>query len=91
MHNSYPSYTSSRPKIQIYHGYAGPIVAPAAAVEAVKQWSTVLNQPFSKIVSGVPSSAYTQMIYGDGTQLQACFRVRVGHTTPVQEQLILKF
>ncbi|KAK3371154.1 Alpha/Beta hydrolase protein [Lasiosphaeria ovina] len=91
VHNSYPGYTGRRPRMQIFHGLADTLVRPQCAVEALKQWSAVLDVPFGKNVSGVPSAAYTQMIYGDGTKLQGFFGVGVGHTAPVNEQLMLKF
>ncbi|KAK1751205.1 Alpha/Beta hydrolase protein [Echria macrotheca] len=91
VHNSYPGYTGRRPRMQIYHGLADTLVRPQAAYEALKQWSNVLGLPLSKNVTGVPSAAYTQMIYGDGTKLQGFFGQGVGHTAPVNEQLMLKF
>jgi poly(hydroxyalkanoate) depolymerase family esterase len=93
VYNSYPGYTGKRPRMQIFHGLADTLVKPAAAAEALKQWSTVLNVPWNKNNSGVPSSAYTQMMYGDaqGSKLQGYFGVGVGHTAPVNEPLMLKF
>ena len=89
--NSYPGYVGKRPRMQIWHGLADTLVRPQCAVEALKQWSAVLDVPFSKNVTGVPSAAYTQMLYGDGTKLQGYFGVGVGHTAPVNEALMLKF
>ncbi|KAK0724138.1 Alpha/Beta hydrolase protein [Lasiosphaeris hirsuta] len=89
--NSYPGYTGRRPRMQIYHGLADSLVRPQCAYEALKQWSNVLDLPLSKNVTGVPSAAYTNMVYGDGTKLQGYFGQGVGHTAPVNEQLMLKF
>ena len=89
--NSYPGYTGRRPRMQIWHGLADTLVRPQCATEALKQWSNVLDVPFSKNVSGTPSSAYTQMIYGDGTKLQGYFGQGVGHTAPVNEVFMLRF
>jgi len=89
--NSYPGYTGRRPRMMIFHGNADTLVRPQAAHEALKQWSNVLNVTLSKTVSGVPSSAYTQEIYGDGTKLQGFFGAGVGHIAPVNEPVILKF
>ena len=91
VNNSYPGYTGRRTRMQIFHGMADSLVRPQCASEALKQWSAVLNVPFSKNVTGVPSSQYTQMIYGDGTKLQGFFGQGVGHIAPVNEQLLLKF
>jgi len=89
--NSYPGYTGRRPRMQIYHGLADTLVRPQAGYEALKQWSNVLGVPLARNVTGVPSAQYTQMIYGDGTKLQGFFGQGVGHTAPVNEQLMLKF
>ncbi|KAK3320586.1 Alpha/Beta hydrolase protein [Cercophora scortea] len=89
--NSYPGYTGRRPRMQIIHGLADTLVRPQCAYEALKQWSNVLDVPLSKNVTGVPSAAYTQMIYGDGTKLMGFFGKGVGHTAPVNEVEMLKF
>ncbi|KAM7213899.1 Alpha/Beta hydrolase fold [Rhypophila decipiens] len=89
--NSYPGYTGKRPRMQIYHGLADSLVRPQCGYEALKQWSNVLGVSLTRNVTGVPSAQYTQMIYGDGTQLQGFFGQGVGHTAPVNEQLMLKF
>jgi len=91
VYNSYPGYTGRRTRMQIFHGNADTLVRPQCATEALKQWSSVLNVPFTRNVTGVPSSQYTQMIYGDGTKLQGFFGQGVGHIAPVNEQLLLKF
>jgi acetylxylan esterase len=89
--NSYPGYTGKRTRMQIFHGLADTLVRPKCASEALKQWSEVLGVPWAKNNTGVPSSQYTQMVYGDGTQLQGFFGQGVGHTAPVNEQLTLRF
>ncbi|KAK0753769.1 Alpha/Beta hydrolase protein [Schizothecium vesticola] len=89
--NAYPGYTGKRPRLQIYHGLADTLVRPACAMQALQQWSNVFGLDWSKNVTGVPSSAYTQVVYGDGTKLEGFFGQGVGHTAPVNEQLMLKF
>jgi acetylxylan esterase len=89
--NAYPGYTGRRPRMQIWHGLADTLVRPQCAAEALKQWSNVLDIPFAKNNTATPSSAYTQMIYGDGTKLQGYFGVGVGHTAPVNEVYMLRF
>ncbi|OIW34608.1 feruloyl esterase B [Coniochaeta ligniaria NRRL 30616] len=89
--NAYPGYAGRRPRMQIWHGLADTLVRPQCAVEALKQWSDVLDVAWSKNVTGTPSSAYTQMLYGDGTKLQGYFGVGVGHTAPVNEVYTLRF
>ncbi|ORY55689.1 carbohydrate esterase family 1 protein [Pseudomassariella vexata] len=89
--NSYPGYTEKRPRMMIVHGTNDTLVRPKCAVEALKQWSEVLGVPFTKNVTGVPSAEYTQMVYGDGTQLQGYFAEGVGHTSLVNEDIMLRF
>jgi hypothetical protein len=89
--NSYPGYTGRRPRMQITHGLADGLVRPQCAYEALKQWSNVLGIEFTRDVSGVPSSQWTQKIYGDGTKLQGFFGQGVGHAPSVNEQQLLKF
>ncbi|KAK3493559.1 feruloyl esterase B precursor [Neurospora crassa] len=89
--NSYPGYTGRRPRMQIYHGLADNLVYPRCAMEALKQWSNVLGVEFSRNVSGVPSQAYTQIVYGDGSKLVGYMGAGVGHVAPTNEQVMLKF
>lgn len=60
-------------------------------MEALKQWSNVLGVEFSQNVTGVPSQAYTQIVYGDGTKLVGYMGAGVGHVAPTNEQVMLKF
>ncbi|KAK3387338.1 Alpha/Beta hydrolase protein [Podospora didyma] len=89
--NSYPGYTGRRPRMVIIHGLADSLVRPQCAYEALKQWSNVLGVTLSKNVTGNPSAAYTQQVYGDGTKLLGFFGQGVGHTAPVNEQQMLGF
>lgn len=91
VHNSYPGYEGRRTRMQIWHGNADFLVRPACATEAVKQWSAVLGVELAEEVAGVPSAEYTQMVYGDGTQLTAYFGEGVGHTAPVNAEYTLRF
>src|SRR3569833_473729 len=89
--NSYPGYTGRRPRMQIFHGMAAGLVRPECAQQALEQWSNVLGLDSTKINSGVPSVAYTQQVYGDGSKLQGFFGKGVGHIAPVNEPVLLKF
>jgi len=61
-------------------------VRPESARQALAQWANVLDIELTKNVSGVPSAAYTQEVYGDGTKLQGFFGQGVGHIAPVNDQ-----
>jgi acetylxylan esterase len=89
--NSYPGYAGKRPRMQIFHGMADGLVRPQCAIEAMKQWSNVLGLSSTQNVTGVPSAAYTRYVYGDGTKLEGYLGQGVGHTAPVNEQVMLKF
>jgi len=89
--NAYPGYTGRRPRMQIFHGLADGLVRPECASQALMQWADVLDVEFSKNVSGMPSAAYTEEVYGDGTKLQGFFGQGVGHIAPVNEPVMLKF
>ncbi|KAH8882448.1 feruloyl esterase B [Thozetella sp. PMI_491] len=89
--NAYPGYTGRRTRMQIFHGLADSLVRPACATIAMAQWANVLGVTLSKNVSGFPSAAYTQYVYGDGTKLEGFMGQGVGHIAPVNEQVMLKF
>lgn len=89
--NSYKGYTGKRPRMQIWHGLADGLVRPQAAYEALKQWSNVHGVTNTKNNTGVPSAAYTQMLYGEGNKVEGYFGQGVGHTAPVNDVYMLRF
>jgi acetylxylan esterase len=89
--NSYPGYTGRRTRMMVWHGNADALVRPQCAHETLKQWSNVMGLEITKNNTGVPSAAYTQVVYGDGSKLQGFFGQGVGHTAPVNEVYILRF
>jgi acetylxylan esterase len=94
VYNAYPSYKGKRPRMQVIHGLADTLVRPQCAYEQLKQWSTVLGLTNTKNVTGssVPEgSQYTEIVYGDGTQLVGYFGAGVGHFAPPNEPVMLRF
>ncbi|RFU23882.1 hypothetical protein B7463_g12456, partial [Scytalidium lignicola] len=85
----YPGYTGSYPKMLLWHGTIDTTLYYPNLGEELKEWSTVLNAPFNHNVTNTPQSGYTQMVYGDGTQLIGYSAVNVGHTVPVHETIDL--
>ncbi|KAH8804615.1 Alpha/Beta hydrolase protein [Xylogone sp. PMI_703] len=85
----YPGYTGSYPKMLLWHGTIDTTLYYPNLGEELKEWSTVLNAPFNHNVTNTPQSGYTQMVYGDGTQLIGYSAVNVGHTVPVHETVDL--
>ncbi|KAF2727891.1 alpha/beta-hydrolase [Polyplosphaeria fusca] len=92
--NAYPGYTGKYPKMQIVHGLADSLVRPAAAYQALQGWGSVMGLTNTKNNTGasVPEgSAYTEVVYGDGTQLVGYFGQGVGHIAPPNPPVMLKF
>ncbi|KAG4416900.1 hypothetical protein IFR04_009978 [Cadophora malorum] len=85
----YPGYTGSYPKMLIWHGTADSTLAYPNLAETMKQWSNVMNIPFTKNVTNNPQSGYTQLVYGDGTKLVGYSAQGVGHTVPIHESVDL--
>ena len=92
--NAYPGYTGKRPRMQVIHGLADALVRPQCGYEQLKQWSAVLGLTNTNNVTGgaVPmGSQYTQVNYGDGSQLVGYFGQGVGHYAPPNAQVMLRF
>lgn len=89
--NSYPGYTGSRTRMAIFHGLADTLVRPACGYQALQQWGNVHGLTNTKNVTGVPSSAYTQIVYGDGSKVVGYMGSGVGHIAPVNEEVMFKF
>ncbi|KAL3418736.1 feruloyl esterase b precursor [Phlyctema vagabunda] len=79
----YPSWTGPYPRMQVWHGTSDNLVLYPNLGEQVKQWSGLLDVPFKRNLTNTPQSAYTEMIYGDGTKFVAYSASGVGHTVPV--------
>jgi acetylxylan esterase len=94
VYNAYPRYTGRRPRMLVVHGFADTLVNPECAYQQLEQWSTVWNVTNTKNVTGsaVPEgSAYTELVYGDGTKVMGYLGAGVGHIAPVNEEVMLKF
>ncbi|KAI0201920.1 carbohydrate esterase family 1 protein [Astrocystis sublimbata] len=92
--NAYPGYEGKRPRMQVIHGLADGLVRPQCGYEQLKQWGAVLGLENTKNNTGasVPEgSQYTEIVYGDGTQLVGYMGQGVGHFAPPNEAVMLKF
>lgn len=86
--NAYPAYSGRRPRVLVAHGLADNLVHPQCAYEQLKQWSAVMGLKNTKNVTGSAcpeGSQYTQLVYGDGTQLVGYLGLGVGHIAPPVE------
>ena len=72
-----------------WHGTADSTLAYPNLAETMKQWSNVMNIPFTKNVTNNLQSGYTQLVYGDGTKLVGYSAQGVGHTVPIHESVDL--
>ncbi|EAA27827.1 carbohydrate esterase family 1 protein [Neurospora crassa] len=81
----------SYPKVQTWHGEADFFVNYPNLQEQLKQWSTVLDVPFSKTQANAPDTGYTKIVYGDGSKLVGYSAKGVGHTVPVHPEEDLKW
>jgi acetylxylan esterase len=72
-----------------FHGTADTTLAYSNLAEEMKQWSNVLGVSFTKNVTNTPTAGYTQMVYGNGTELVGYSGLDVGHTVPVHEDMDL--
>ena len=87
----YPGFNGTYPKLQVWHGTADNYVSYSNLAEINKEWSTVMDQPFTKNVTNSVQSGYTEMVYGDGTKFISYSAAGVGHTVPVHESIDLKW
>ncbi|KAI0513061.1 carbohydrate esterase family 1 protein [Xylaria bambusicola] len=94
VYNAYPGYTGKRPRMLVAHGLADGLVRPQCGYEQLKQWSAVLGLKNTKNNTGsavAEGSQYTEIVYGDGTQLVGYFGQGVGHIAPPVVPVMLKF
>jgi acetylxylan esterase len=89
--NADPGYSGSRTRMQIWHGTADTLVHYGNLWNQLEQWSTLENLSFSYNVSGNPTSQYTKIVYGDGTQLVGYSGAGVPHFVPTFEVPVLEF
>jgi len=85
----YPGFNGTYPKMQIFHGTADTTLDYPNLAEQLKEWSNVFGVSFTKNVTNNPQSGYTQMVYGDGTQVVGYSAQGVGHTVPIHETMDL--
>jgi len=91
VHNMYPGYAGSRPKMQIYHGTADTTLLPQNYNETIKQWTGIFgysDRP-QTVQNNTPHPGYSTETYGPN--VQGIFAAGVGHTVPVQGDLDMKW
>ncbi|KAL6239489.1 hypothetical protein BDW75DRAFT_250384 [Aspergillus navahoensis] len=88
---AWPGYNGSYPAMQVWHGTADNIVSDVNFEEVVKQWSTFLGVSLEQENADTPLDGYTQMVFGDGTALEAYLADGVGHVVPTQVDETLRW
>ncbi|KAM7200316.1 Alpha/Beta hydrolase fold [Naviculisporaceae sp. PSN 640] len=92
VYNAYPGYSGKRPRMQVIHGLGDTLVRPQCGYEQLKQWSAVLGLTnTNNRTNSAMGSQYTEINYGDGTQLVGYFGQGVGHYAPPNAQVMLRF
>jgi acetylxylan esterase len=91
VHQGYPGYNGTYPKMALFHGTADTLVLYQCLIEEIKLWTAIHNVAFTKNVTDTPSSGFTESVYGDGTKVLAFTQADGGHVTPFQEETVLKF
>ncbi|KAK3318048.1 feruloyl esterase B [Apodospora peruviana] len=89
--SAYPAFNGTRPAMQVWHGTTDNVVAYSYLADQLAQWSNVLGVSFSRNITDDPASAYTKMVYGDGTRLVGYSAQGVGHIIPFHDREVLQF
>ncbi|KAK2013825.1 PHB depolymerase family esterase [Colletotrichum eremochloae] len=79
----FPGYNGRYPRIKTYHGTADGLVRPPNLDEQLKEWSTIHGVSFTRNITNSPQGGYSQIVFGDGTQVVGVLAQGVGHTVPV--------
>ncbi|PWN52958.1 acetyl xylan esterase [Violaceomyces palustris] len=88
----YPQYSSRRPRMQLFHGTADDVLLYQDHLEAVKQWSDVLQVDLetpTSVRDNWPSQGLTTTEYGN--ELVRVVGNGIGHNFPANMTLTLDF
>ena len=87
----YPGYEGGYPRFMTLHGTADTLVKIPNLDQQLAQWSTINGLELTASNPNTPQSGYTQLVYGDGTQLVGYSAEGVGHTVPVNSALDMEW
>lgn len=89
--DAYPGYNGTRPRMQVYHGSADDVIAPANYNYSIAQWTTVFGYPGTPLEEkrDVPERRYTTQVFGE--KLTGIWAEGVGHGVPVHGEEDMKF
>lgn len=83
----YPGYRGSYPRLKTLHGTSDRLVLPANLDQQLAQWSTLHGVQLTTRNPNTPLRRYTELVYGDGTQLVGYSAAGVGHVVPANPAL----
>jgi acetylxylan esterase len=87
----YPGYDGAYPRFKTLHGTLDPILNIALLDQELLQWSTLMGVELTAINPDKPYPNYTELVYGDGTQLVGYSGEGVGHTVAVDLALDMEW
>ncbi|MFD8081530.1 alpha/beta hydrolase family esterase [Kitasatospora sp. NPDC059722] len=82
-----PGYTGPRPRVQLWHGTADPILNHNDLGEETKQWTNVLGVRQSPSSTDTPAADWNRARYANGsgiTQVETYSITSAGHQLPIQ-------
>ncbi|MEO3755419.1 PHB depolymerase family esterase [Streptomyces sp. B6B3] len=83
---AYPGYTGPRPRVQLWHGTADPLVPFQLQQEAVDQWTNVFGLSQTPSSTDQPQPSWTRDRYADSSgtvQVEAIDVSGAGHSLPM--------
>jgi acetylxylan esterase len=89
VHQMYPSFTGTYPKMQIFHGDVDQTLNIASYNESIKEWSGLFNYSgvATQTLNNTPGPKLTKYIYGE--RLQGIWGHGIGHVVPTNETEVL--
>lgn len=83
---AYPDYTDARPRVQLWHGTADPLVPYQLQREAVDQWTNVFGLSQTPTSTDQPQPGWTRDRFADSSgtaQVEAISVQGAGHSLPM--------
>ncbi len=80
---AYPGYNGARPRMQLWHGTADPLLPPQLLDESIEQWTNVFGLSQTPTASDTPHPSWNRRRYGSSpTRVEAYTVQGAGHTLP---------
>ncbi len=82
---AYPGYTGPRPRVQLWHGTADPLVPYSLLQEEIKQWTNVFGLSQTPTSTDTPQPGWNRSRYADASgtvQVEAYSIQGAGHILP---------